>query len=71
MYLTSPSDFIYDIHFFQVHKKLGLSPGTATSSTASLRDKDVTRKREISKTKEFKVHYMNICLHNILMIMNF
>ena len=59
------------ISLFAVSKKLGLNPGTATSSTASLRDKDITRKREISKTKEFKEYYMNICLPNILMIMNF
>lgn len=39
----------------KVHEKLGLSPGTATTSLASIRDRDVHRKREVSKTKEFKL----------------
>eukprot|EP00105_Crassostrea_gigas_P027202 XP_011448454.1 PREDICTED: uncharacterized protein LOC105343004 [Crassostrea gigas] len=39
----------------KVHEKLGLSPGTATTSLASISDRDVHRKREVSKTKEFKL----------------
>lgn len=39
----------------KVHEELGLSPGTAITSLASIRDRDVQRKREVSKTKEFKL----------------
>ena len=47
------------IRFFftllQVHKKLGLSPGDSTEKRADFLNKDVRRKKEKSKTKEFKV----------------
>lgn len=53
-------------YFIKVHKKLGLSPGTSTEKRAKNLDKDVLRKKERSKTKEFKV-YITLQVYTCMM----
>ena len=40
---------------FQVHEKLGLSPGNSSIKRACALDKKVSKKNEKSRTRKFKV----------------
>lgn len=54
-------DPITSISLDQINEDLRLSPGNATTMCARLRDKDVARKRDVCKTKKFKVSMFNNC----------